>query len=42
MMSDANAGKFSWDVSGSGILTDPEGVRAMLPSQILELLFGGI
>ena len=40
MLSDASAGKFSWDVSGAGILTDPEGVRNMLPSQILELLFG--
>ena len=41
MMSDINAGKFSWDVSGRGILTDPDGVRAMRPSEVLEKIFAG-
>ena len=41
MMSDINAGKFSWDVSGNGVLTDPEGIRSMRPAQILQLLFEG-
>ena len=39
MMSDINAGKFSWDVSGKGILTDPEGIRSMKPEEILKILF---
>lgn len=42
MMSDINAGQFSWDTSGKGLLTDPEGIQAMSPSQVLEQLYGGV
>ena len=34
------AGRFSWDTSGGGILTDPDGLQEMRPDEVLELLFG--
>ena len=40
MMSDINAGKFSFDVSGAGILSDPDGVRSMTPDEILAMVYG--
>ncbi|MCR5371076.1 MAG: hypothetical protein K6E83_10240 [Clostridium sp.] len=33
-------GRFIWDVSGGGVLTDPEGIRQMKPEQVLRSLFG--
>ena len=33
-------GRFTWDVSGNSLLTDPEGVRSMSAKQVLALLFG--
>ena len=33
-------GRFTWDVSGSGLLTDPEGIRELSAAQVLKLLFG--
>ena len=41
------AGKFSWDVSGTGEnagegLTDPDGIREMKPREALEFLFSQI
>ena len=33
-------GRFTWDVSGNSLLTDPEGVRSMSAEQVLALLFG--
>lgn len=33
-------GRFTWDTSGSGLLTDPEGIRDMSAEQVLALLFG--
>lgn len=33
-------GRFTWDVDGSCLLTDPEGVRGMSAEQVLALLFG--
>ena len=38
MMSDINAGKFSWDVSGAGVITDPDGLRAMRPGEVLRMI----
>ncbi|MCR5056188.1 MAG: tyrosine-protein phosphatase [Clostridia bacterium] len=34
-----NAGRFSWDVSDSGILKDPDGVQKMTPEEVLKFLF---
>ena len=33
-------GRFSWDVSGNNVLTDPEGIRGMTAQQVLAVLFG--
>ncbi len=33
-------GRFTWDVSGSGVLSDPEGVRNLSAAQVLALLYG--
>ena len=35
----SNAGKFTWSLDGSGLLTDPEGYASMTPAQILADLF---
>ena len=35
-----NAGRFSWDTTGSGILTDPDGLQGMGPDEVLSFLFG--
>ncbi|MBU5626556.1 S-layer homology domain-containing protein [Oscillibacter sp. MSJ-2] len=37
--SNANAGKFSWDLEN--VLTDPDGYADMTPAEILKDLFGG-
>ena len=34
------AGRFTWDLSGNGILTDPDGFASMTPAEILEELYG--
>ncbi|MCR4963506.1 MAG: hypothetical protein K6B40_06490 [Firmicutes bacterium] len=34
-----NAGRFSWDTSGSGVLTDPEGLQEMEPEAVLDFLY---
>ena len=33
-------GRFSWDVSGNSVLTDPEDIRSMTAQQVLAVLFG--
>ena len=33
-------GRFSWDVSGNSVLTDPESIRSMTAEQVLAVLFG--
>ena len=33
-------GRMVWDVSGNGVLTDPEGVQSMTPETVLRSLFG--
>ena len=33
-------GRFTWDVSGNGLLTDPEGIRELSAAQVLKRLFG--
>lgn len=33
-------GRFTWDVSGNGALTDPEGMQKMDPATVLRSLFG--
>lgn len=33
------AGKFSWELTGSGLITDPDGYADMTPAQILKDLF---
>ena len=33
-------GRFTWDVSGHHLMTDPDGVRDMSAAQVLALLFG--
>ncbi len=33
------AGRFSWDTSGSGILTDSDGLQEMAPEEVLNYLF---
>lgn len=33
-------GRFTWDLSAAGGLSDPDGVAAMRPAQLLALLFG--
>ena len=38
--SNANAGVFSWDLSGNALLSDPEGYADMTPAQILMDIFG--
>lgn len=38
--SNANAGKFTWDLSGDKLLSDPDGYANMTPAQILADLFG--
>jgi hypothetical protein len=38
--SNANAGKFTWDLSGNALLTDPDGYANMKPAEILADLFG--
>lgn len=35
-----NAGRFSWDTTGSGILTDPDGLQGKGPDEVLSFLFG--
>ena len=34
------AGKFSWNLDGTGLLTDPDGFADMKPAQILAYIFG--
>lgn len=34
-----NAGRFSWDTSGKGVLTDPEGLQNMKAEAVLDFLF---
>ena len=34
-----NAGRFSWDTTGSGILTNPDGLQGMGPDEVLSFLF---
>ncbi len=34
-----NAGRFSWDTAGSGILTDPDGLQEMKPDEVLSFIF---
>ena len=34
-----NAGRFRWDVSGEGVLTDPDGLQEMTPEEVLNALF---
>lgn len=36
------AGKFTWDVSGSGLLSDPDGYANMTPAQILADLYSNV
>ena len=38
--SNANAGVFSWDLSGNALLSDPEGYADMTPAEILMDIFG--
>ena len=33
-------GRFTWDTSGNGLLTDPEGFRELSAAQVLKRLFG--
>ena len=33
------AGRFSWDTSGAGALTDPDGLQGMKPEEVLNYLF---
>ena len=35
-----NAGRFTWDLSGAGLLTDPDGVQNMTPGEVMTALFG--
>ena len=34
-----NAGRFSWDTSGAGVLTDPDGLQNRKPDEVLAFLF---
>ena len=36
------AGRFSWDLSGNGLLTDPDGYAKMTPAEILADIFGEV
>ena len=36
------AGRFSWDLSGNGLLTDPDGYADMTPAEILADIFGEV
>ncbi len=35
-------GRFTWDISGSGVLADPEGIRDLSAEQVLALLYGEV